>query len=251
MQQVIRKQCDSPSVVQYATTLDALCNINRHGEFNLFAETLKQAHLRQTDTAVMEFKPHVAVTVDASHFVLFAASQVFLPVMDIHTQTLSLSHLCAIPNYCKVWEILQPSKSQKSLLLMQLSYLSRCIQEIGSVKTAFQYVIWHRLSWALKGGKNNLKNLADTLDHLLCILPFEVSLFEAHGIRTTSFRHPVLEDAFTSVAVFTSSNLNPLSSVVNTQTQQGLKLTSYSFFLKNILYEDSSELQFIPEKDIV
>jgi hypothetical protein len=46
----------------------------------------------------------------------------------------------------------------------------------------------------------------------------EVALFEAHGIRTTSFRHPVLEDGFTSVAVFTSSYLNPLSSVVNTQT---------------------------------
>jgi hypothetical protein len=28
-------------VVQHATALDALCNINRHGELNLFAETLK------------------------------------------------------------------------------------------------------------------------------------------------------------------------------------------------------------------
>jgi hypothetical protein len=38
---VIKKQCDSHAVVQYATTLDALNNINRHGDLNLFAETLK------------------------------------------------------------------------------------------------------------------------------------------------------------------------------------------------------------------
>ncbi|CAM6015069.1 unnamed protein product [Sphagnum balticum] len=100
-------------------------------------------HLRHTVTAVMEFKPHVAVIMDAKGF--------------------SFRALCSI-----------------------------------------------------SGGENNLKNLADTLDHLLCILPFEAALFEAHGIGTTSFRHPVLEDAFISVAVFTSSYLNPLSFVGNT-----------------------------------
>ncbi|CAM6011077.1 unnamed protein product [Sphagnum balticum] len=55
-------------------------------------------------------------------------------------------------------------------------------------------------SWAWKGGENKLKNLADTLDHLLCILPFEAALFKAHGIKATYVGHPVLEDAFTSVA---------------------------------------------------
>jgi hypothetical protein len=76
-----------------------------------------------------------------------------------------------------------------------------------------------------------------------------VSLFEAHGIRTTSFRHPVLEDAFTSVAVFNSSYLNFICS----QHTDIARFETYElqFLPQNILYEDSSELQFIPEKDIV
>ncbi len=79
-------------------------------------------------------------------------------------------------------------------------------------------------SWAWKGGENKLKNLADTLDHLLCILPFEAALFKAHGIKATYVGHPVLEDAFTSVAVCTSWCLSPLASVADTQNMYRLKL---------------------------
>jgi len=79
-------------------------------------------------------------------------------------------------------------------------------------------------SWAWKGGETKLKNLADTLDHLLCILPFEAALFKAHGIKATYVGHPVLEDAFTSVAVCTSWCLSPLASVADTQNMYRLKL---------------------------
>jgi hypothetical protein len=125
---------------------------------------------------------------------------------NIHRLSLSLSLVCN-PWLLQVWEILQPSSHKRAFILHRracywcsfLIFLDACLGPWKVGKTIWR--IW-QTHWQT----------------LLCILPFEVALFEAHGIRTTSFRHPVLEDAFTSVAVFTSLYLNPLSSVVNTQT---------------------------------
>ncbi|KAH9556153.1 hypothetical protein CY35_07G011200 [Sphagnum magellanicum] len=108
--------------------------------------------LRQTVTAVMDFRPHVVVTVDAKGF----SFRVLRSITDAY-------------------------------------------RRLGVSRPPLVHYVAPS-SWAWKGGENKLKNLADTLDHLLCILPFEAALFKAHGIKATYVGHPVLEDAFTSVA---------------------------------------------------
>ncbi|KAH9556156.1 hypothetical protein CY35_07G011200 [Sphagnum magellanicum] len=125
--------------------------------------------LRQTVTAVMDFRPHVVVTVDAKGF----SFRVLRSITDAY-------------------------------------------RRLGVSRPPLVHYVAPS-SWAWKGGENKLKNLADTLDHLLCILPFEAALFKAHGIKATYVGHPVLEDAFTSVAVCTSWCLSPLASVADTQ----------------------------------
>ncbi|KAF3781928.1 putative lipid-A-disaccharide synthase [Nymphaea thermarum] len=49
--------------------------------------------------------------------------------------------------------------------------------------------------WAWKGGESRLKALSGYVDHLLCILPFEVDVLRAHGLDATFVGHPILEDA--------------------------------------------------------
>jgi len=62
--------------------------------------------LRQTVTAVMDFRPHVVVTVDAKGFsfrVLRSITGNFSLSWTLSLSlSLSLSWSCAIPDYCKV-----------------------------------------------------------------------------------------------------------------------------------------------------
>ncbi len=47
--------------------------------------------------------------------------------------------------------------------------------------------------WAWK--KRRAKKIADFLDHLLCLLPFEPPYFEVHGLQTSFVGHPAVEAA--------------------------------------------------------
>lgn len=47
--------------------------------------------------------------------------------------------------------------------------------------------------WAWRKGR--AKEVAEFLDHLLCILPFEPPYFEVHGLKATFIGYPAIEDA--------------------------------------------------------
>lgn len=49
--------------------------------------------------------------------------------------------------------------------------------------------------WAWKGGETRLKGLANFVDHVFCILPFEAEVCRSNGLGATFVGHPVLEDA--------------------------------------------------------
>lgn len=48
--------------------------------------------------------------------------------------------------------------------------------------------------WAWKGGEERLNGLAQFVDHVLCILPFEEETCRANGLDATFVGHPILED---------------------------------------------------------
>ncbi|XP_002528957.2 probable lipid-A-disaccharide synthase, mitochondrial [Ricinus communis] len=48
--------------------------------------------------------------------------------------------------------------------------------------------------WAWKGGEERLKNLANFVDHVFCILPNEEAVCRLNGLTATFVGHPVLED---------------------------------------------------------
>ncbi|KAI3916762.1 hypothetical protein MKW98_026233 [Papaver atlanticum] len=49
--------------------------------------------------------------------------------------------------------------------------------------------------WAWKGGEARLKGLAEFVDHVMCILPFEEEVCRSNGLDATFVGHPILEDA--------------------------------------------------------
>ncbi|ERM96959.1 hypothetical protein AMTRI_Chr10g4100 [Amborella trichopoda] len=63
--------------------------------------------------------------------------------------------------------------------------------------------------WAWKGGEERMNGLAKLVDHVLCILPFEVDICRAHGLAATFVGHPVVEDAL-SAQLGTSSQVDEL-----------------------------------------
>lgn len=48
--------------------------------------------------------------------------------------------------------------------------------------------------WAWKGGEERLKGVSYFVDHMLCILPFEVEVCKSNGMDATFVGHPTLED---------------------------------------------------------
>lgn len=48
--------------------------------------------------------------------------------------------------------------------------------------------------WAWKGGEKRLRGLAEFVDHVLCILPFEEEVCKVNGLPATFVGHPTLED---------------------------------------------------------
>lgn len=48
--------------------------------------------------------------------------------------------------------------------------------------------------WAWKGGEARLRGLSEIVDHLFCILPFEVEVCKSWGLDATFVGHPTLED---------------------------------------------------------
>ncbi|GAB2274957.1 hypothetical protein Dimus_009726 [Dionaea muscipula] len=76
-------------------------------------------------------------------------------------------------------------------LLKQLR--ARCSQQGLDTPVHFHYVA--PSFWAWKGGEARLKGLADFVDHVFCILPFEEEVCRSNGLAATFVGHPVLEDA--------------------------------------------------------
>ena len=52
--------------------------------------------------------------------------------------------------------------------------------------------------WAWKGGEKRLRGLAEFVDHVLCILPFEEEVCKVNGLPATFVGHPTLEDVLES-----------------------------------------------------
>ncbi|CAH9135783.1 unnamed protein product [Cuscuta epithymum] len=50
--------------------------------------------------------------------------------------------------------------------------------------------------WAWKGGEGRLGGLAEFVDHVLCILPFEAEVCRSNGLAATFVGHPTLDDMF-------------------------------------------------------
>ncbi|KDP30831.1 hypothetical protein JCGZ_13774 [Jatropha curcas] len=48
--------------------------------------------------------------------------------------------------------------------------------------------------WAWKGGEARLKDLANFVDHVFCILPNEEAVCKSNGLAATFVGHPILED---------------------------------------------------------
>ncbi|PKA57950.1 putative lipid-A-disaccharide synthase, mitochondrial [Apostasia shenzhenica] len=48
--------------------------------------------------------------------------------------------------------------------------------------------------WAWKGGERRLGKLAEFIDHMLCILPFEEGVCRLNGIAASYIGHPLVED---------------------------------------------------------
>ena len=48
--------------------------------------------------------------------------------------------------------------------------------------------------WAFRGGEARARGLAQAVDEVLCILPFEPPLLQRAGVAATFVGHPVLED---------------------------------------------------------
>ncbi|KAL9257402.1 putative lipid-A-disaccharide synthase, mitochondrial, partial [Drosera capensis] len=83
------------------------------------------------------------------------------------------------------------SKGFSFWLLKQLR--ARYSQQGVDTPAHFHYVA--PSFWAWKGGETRLKGLANFVDHVFCILPFEAEVCRSNGLDATFVGHPVLEDA--------------------------------------------------------
>ncbi|KAK4369395.1 hypothetical protein RND71_013187 [Anisodus tanguticus] len=67
-----------------------------------------------------------------------------------------------------------------------------CVQQGMMSPLHFHYV--SPSFWAWRGGEARLKGLLHFVDHVLCILPFEVEVCISNGLAATFVGHPTLED---------------------------------------------------------
>ncbi|KAL5974431.1 hypothetical protein ACLOJK_031096 [Asimina triloba] len=83
------------------------------------------------------------------------------------------------------------SKAFSFSFLKQLR--ARCVEQRVTSPVQTHYVA--PSFWAWKGGESRLPQLSGYVDHLFCILPFEVEVCRSNGLAATFVGHPIIEDA--------------------------------------------------------
>ena len=139
------------------------------GVFELLPHLPRLAlRLRTAAEAVRASKPHCVLTVD--YKVRPAAP-------------------CAVPALC--WTDKRAAKPQGFNLRLQRAV--RSSWPSGTLRPAGVQLVSPSV-WAFRGGEARARRLAQAVDEVLCILPFEPPLLQRAGVAATFVGHPVLED---------------------------------------------------------